>query len=65
MTRSFPSQGGSHLPIAVLLVVDHLGRPVGEPLLLRVNDLVERPARLRKPMFVSSGVGVPGTTKQL
>ena len=44
-----------HLPIAVLLVVDHLGWPVGEPLLLGVHNLVERSAGLGKPIFVVPG----------
>ena len=50
----------SDLSIAVLLVVDDLGRPVGEPLLLGVHDLMERSARFGKPVLVTAGVGVPG-----
>ena len=50
----------NYLSIAVLLVVDNLCRPVGEALLLGVHNLVERTARLRKPVLVPPCVGVPG-----
>jgi len=48
-----------NLPLRVLLGAHHLGRPVREALLLGVHNIVERAARLGKPVLVTPGMN-PG-----
>ena len=45
-----------NLPLRVLLGAHHLGRPVREALLLGVHNIVERAARLGKPVLVTPGM---------
>jgi len=47
-----------YLTLCILLGPHHLGRPVREALLLGVHDIVERAARLGKPVLVTPGVSI-------